>query len=250
MTRLQTLIIGHRGASGSEPENTMRAFHAAHKANADGIELDIFQCRNKIIVVTHDIDTFRLTKQKYNVRKSTLSLLRSLDYGKNERIPTLEEVFETFLSKFKTINVEIKSTGLKSDGIEDNLAKLIRKFDCHKKILVSSFNPLNIYRIKQLLPEVRIGYLIEPKFSSASFHLRTIRWLKPNTLNLHPALLDHAATKTYFDLGIPLWMWAVDTKRDWEYWLKKRVQAIITDHPKSLRTCMKNLKISQAAPKL
>lgn len=249
MTRLQTLIIGHRGASGSEPENTMRAFHAAQKDGADGIELDIFQCSDKIIVVTHDIDTYRLTKQKHNVRKSTLSTLRSLDYGKNERIPTLEEVFETFLNKFKIINVEIKSTGLKSDGIEDNLAKLICKFDCQKKILVSSFNPLNIYRIKRLLPEIRIGYLIEPKLSSARFHLRTIRWLKPDTLNLHPGLLDHAATKAYFDLDIPLWMWAVDTKRDWQYWLKRRAQAIITNHPKDLRTYMKSLEARKMALK-
>lgn len=246
MTQFKTLIIGHRGASGLEPENTMRAFYSAYKAGADGIELDIFQCRDKIIVVTHDIDTLRLTKQKYNVRKSTLDVLRNLDYGKNERIPTLTEVFETFLAKFKTINVEIKSTGLKSDGIEANLAKLIRKFDCQKKILVSSFNPLNIYRIKRLLPKIRIGYLIEPKFSSARFHLRTIRWLKPDTLNLHPALLNNDATKAYFDLGIPLWMWAVDTKRDWQYWLKKRVQAIITDHPGSLRSYIKTLETRQA----
>ena len=34
------LIFAHRGASGVEPENTLRAIKAALDANVDGIEID------------------------------------------------------------------------------------------------------------------------------------------------------------------------------------------------------------------
>ena len=39
MTR--TMILGHRGASGEAPENTLRAFTLAAEQGADGVELDV-----------------------------------------------------------------------------------------------------------------------------------------------------------------------------------------------------------------
>jgi len=65
------LVIGHRGASGTEPENTLRAFERAYRMGADGIELDIFLTKDQRIVVTHDNNTYRITKQRKLVTQST-----------------------------------------------------------------------------------------------------------------------------------------------------------------------------------
>lgn len=233
-----TLNIAHRGASGVEPENTMRAFAVAADVGADGIELDVFLTADGRVVVTHDLSTYRLTGVQTNVRKSTLQDLRTLDYGKGERIPTLDEVLETFRDRFSVINIEIKSTTFRGDGIEAEVVKVIKKYDCAEKILVSSFNPLNIHRIKKALPVVRIGYLIDVHLKFPQFHQRTIKWLKPDTLNLHPGLIKDAQTQFLFEAGIPVWIWNVETAADWLFWIDHGAQALITDHPKRLKNLL------------
>lgn len=212
----------------------MRAFGAAIAAGADGIELDIFLTLDKVLVVTHDLSTKRLTGQKFNVRKTDFKTLRTLDFGKGEKIPTLAEVFTAFLKKSRIINVEIKSTGLRTDGIEKKLAELIRDFCAEEKILVSSFNPANLYRFRKLSPKTRIGYLIEPKLRATPVQTRIIHSLKPDTLNLHPQLALNPRTQVFFKMGLPLWLWGVDTKKEWRHWLKQGVAAFITNHPDRL----------------
>ncbi|MFP3441300.1 glycerophosphodiester phosphodiesterase family protein, partial [Pantoea sp. SIMBA_133] len=47
-------IYGHRGSSGTHPENTLISFQAAHKAGAQGIELDVQLTKDLVPVVIHD----------------------------------------------------------------------------------------------------------------------------------------------------------------------------------------------------
>ena len=92
------LVIAHRGASSAEPENTLRAFKAAYKADADGIELDVVHSKDKKVVVTHDANVKRLTGTDQDVDKLTYAELSQLDFGKGERIPLLEDVFDHFVN--------------------------------------------------------------------------------------------------------------------------------------------------------
>ena len=48
------LILAHRGASASAPENTRRALHLAAAAGADGVETDLRTTRDGIVVLHHD----------------------------------------------------------------------------------------------------------------------------------------------------------------------------------------------------
>lgn len=229
------LVIAHRGASAVEPENTLRAFATAARMGADGIELDIFLTHDQRLVVTHNNSTWQQAREKLLVRKSTLAGLKELNFGRGERIPTLEEVFEEFLTKFSVINVEIKSTGLRTDGIEERLAILIRRFNCPDKILVSSFNPLNLQRFRRLLPQVRIGYLMCPEQTVAVKNRRVIRWLSPDTLNLDQNMLKMPRYQPLFALPKTQWIWTLNTVDQMKFWLKrKRVEAIITNHPDKL----------------
>ena len=51
------LIIAHRGASGTAPENTMEAFNLAWNLGADGIEGDFHLTHDGHIVAIHDADS-------------------------------------------------------------------------------------------------------------------------------------------------------------------------------------------------
>ena len=81
--------VGHRGAAGHEPENTLRSFRRAMELGADMVELDVHICGSGELVVIHDETVDRTTDGTGEVAKLTLDELKTLDAGRGERIPTL-----------------------------------------------------------------------------------------------------------------------------------------------------------------
>ena len=94
-SQLRPLVIAHRGASGYLPENTLPAYERAVAQNADMIEIDLHRTSDGAIVVAHDADLSRLGGSG-EIADATLSQVRALDAGGNERVPTLEEVLDGF----------------------------------------------------------------------------------------------------------------------------------------------------------
>ncbi|MEA2071024.1 MAG: glycerophosphodiester phosphodiesterase family protein, partial [Asgard group archaeon] len=90
------VILGHRGASAVEPENTMRAFHKAVEDGADGIELDIHKTKDEKIVVIHDATIDRTSNGFGKVAEMTYADLQKFDFGNGEKIPLLEDVLKKF----------------------------------------------------------------------------------------------------------------------------------------------------------
>ena len=94
------LNIAHRGASGTCPENTLRAFITAAEAGAAMCELDVRVARDGAPVVIHDETVDRTTEGRGRVAEMTVQELKLFDAGARfgarfagERIPTLDEVF-------------------------------------------------------------------------------------------------------------------------------------------------------------
>ncbi len=100
------LCIGHRGAAGYEPENTLRSVRRALEMGADGIEIDV-HCIEGELVVIHDNTLNRTTNGRGRLRRHTLAQVRRLDAGKGERIPLLREVIET-VDRRALVNIELK----------------------------------------------------------------------------------------------------------------------------------------------
>jgi glycerophosphoryl diester phosphodiesterase len=88
-------VIGHRGASGSFPENTLLAFHQALQHGADGVEFDVRLTADGIPVVIHDATVDRTSDGRGRLSELPLAAVRELDAGRGERIPTLAEVLES-----------------------------------------------------------------------------------------------------------------------------------------------------------
>lgn len=227
------LIIAHRGAMDFAPENTMKSFALAYAQGADGVELDIYLTRDKHLVVVHDDDLMRLGNSSLKVKKSTLADLQKVDVGEGEKVPSLDSVFEEFGQKFSIINVEIKSESPRTDGIEKKLAELINHYGLSEKILVSSFNPLALLRMKELAPNVKRGYLM----SSANRYFHQEYWMKKGEfysfhLDCHwrpPGILSRI--KKYSER---IWLWPVKNKGDLKGW--ENVEAVITSNPLLLKT--------------
>jgi len=100
------LCIGHRGAGGHEPENTLRSVRRALEMGAHGIEIDVRLVHGELLVM-HDAKLDRTTNGRGWLARKPLAVLRALDAGGGERIPTLREVVET-VNRRAFLNIELK----------------------------------------------------------------------------------------------------------------------------------------------
>ena len=114
--------VGHRGASGELPENTLPAFERALEQGAQILETDIHPSADGTAVVFHDAALDRTTDGTGPIAARTLDELRRLDAGhrfspddgatfpargEGIRIPTLEEAFDAFPDA--RFNIEVKA---------------------------------------------------------------------------------------------------------------------------------------------
>lgn len=127
------LIYAHRGSSGTEPENTIRAFRQAITDGAGGVELDVHMSSDGVPVVIHDRDVSRTTNGQGNIDDLNLGVIKGLDAGNGERVPTLTEVLHLVSGKLK-LYVEVKQAGIAQTVIDvlegyPNADWLIASFD-------------------------------------------------------------------------------------------------------------------------
>jgi glycerophosphoryl diester phosphodiesterase len=141
------LIIGHRGAAGLEPENTLRSFARAIELDVDAVELDLYCIEDQLIVI-HDDTLERTTNGRGPLVRTAFESLRALDAGKGERIPTLDEVFDLVDGRV-AINVE-----LKGHGTAGPLAQFLAARDADE-VLVSSFDHRELADFHRIAPAVR-----------------------------------------------------------------------------------------------
>ena len=76
------LIIGHRGAKGIAPENSLSGFKKAVELGIDGVELDVHLTKDNQLVVIHDMDLKRLTGLKIPIKQLTFKELKEYDISK------------------------------------------------------------------------------------------------------------------------------------------------------------------------
>lgn len=182
------LCIGHRGAAGYEPENTLRSIRRALELGAHGVEVDVYFVDGELVVF-HDATLERTTNGTGSLVRKTFAQLRALDAGKGEHIPTLREVFET-VDRRAFINIELKGRRTAAP-----VAGLIGEFlDRHgwssEDFLVSSFNRTELRIIRD--PRIRIGLLLARPTRLCWMNARRVRaW------SVNPAL--RFATRPFID---------------------------------------------------
>lgn len=142
-----TNIFAHRGASGDCPENTMPAFKKAIEDGADGIELDVQMTKDGRIVVIHDETLDRTTSLKGFVKDTAYDKIRTADAAgkwkdafKGVRIPLLSDVLRFAERADFLINIELKNSVFRYEGMEEEVIKKVRYYGLEKRVIFSSFN--------------------------------------------------------------------------------------------------------------
>lgn len=231
-------IFAHRGASAHAPENTLAAFELALAQNADGIELDVKLSSDGQVVVIHDPTVDRTTGARGRVKDMSLADLRSLNAGSffsqsfsNERIPTLEEVFES-MGKRLFINVELTNYNSPRDHLVETVCMLVKKFNLQKHVMFSSFFASNLSKAGSYLPDVPRGLLALNGIAGA--WARSFGYYFGKYQALHPYLKDVSPEQVgrVHRLKGRIHVWTVNKAEDMRQLFRWGVDAIFTDDPK------------------
>jgi glycerophosphoryl diester phosphodiesterase len=148
-------IVGHRGAAGYAPENTLLSFQTAIDIGCDATELDVRLSKDGKVVVIHDEEVSRVTDGTGFVCEMTLAKLKKLNCPQKQKIPTLQEVIDFCKGK---INLLIE---LKARGTPEKVNRIIVKNKITENVAVISFNYELLREIKKLNPELKAGLLFE-----------------------------------------------------------------------------------------
>ena len=147
------IIVGHKGAAGYAPENTIKSFKAAIEIGCDRSELDVRLTKDGQVVVFHDKDVSELTNGSGLVSEMTLLELKRLNCRDDEKIPTLQEVIDVCKDK---IDLQIE---LKGEGTPNLVNNLILKNDIVDQVVITSFKIDLLKEIKKINPKLKVGLL-------------------------------------------------------------------------------------------
>lgn len=213
-------IIGHRGARGMEPENTLRAVRAG-MACADYVEVDVRLSLDGIPVVMHDPLLDRTTNGTGPVNEYTKETLQTLDAGDGEKIPTLEEVC-SLVAGHCGLFLEIKEP-----GSEGPVCRVLKK-KMPERLYIVSFHPESIVSMQRLLPGVNTGiivsrHLADPPGVAAGLGVPAIL--------LEFGLLTRDLIEECRKREIALISWTVNKPEEFRKADDLNIDGIVSDHP-------------------
>lgn len=253
----RTLVFAHRGFGAFGPDNSLYAVEHALAAGMDGVDMDGQYTKDGELIIFHDLSVDRLTSGTGKVRDKTLSEMLALDLGpKFDPAITgaFVHTFDDFVRAVKghgILMVELKVPGAGRTGIEERAVELIRKNDAYADVVLSSFNPLVLWRVKHLDPRVRTALIFmdtdwNPELLAEIkpedlVHLpwplrqewvrRAIRKIvKPDLLSINFEV-DPRVTDRLIANGWPAFIWTPDEEKDLRAALAKHPYGVISNQP-------------------
>jgi glycerophosphoryl diester phosphodiesterase len=223
--RRKLSCFGHRGAAGHEPENTLRSVRRALELGADGVEVDVRLADGRLVVI-HDATLQRTTNGRGRVAGKSFDYLRTLDAGQGERIPTLDEVFET-VDRRAVLNIELKGKGAAAP-VAAMIDAHVKRGCPEEKILVSAFDHGQLADIKRRRPQTRVGALLD----KAPCDLARIAgdleaWsVNPSLRRVTPAFVERA-----HQLGLKVIVYTVNEAADLARMEAMGVDGVFSDFP-------------------
>jgi glycerophosphoryl diester phosphodiesterase len=184
----------------------------------------------------------RLAGLDWEVRRTPYERLREADVGarlgfKRARIPTLREVLTSLPGHF-LINIELKCERVDDDALSEKTAALVKELGLSDRVVISSFNPLCLFRMAHAFPELRRGLLLSPdghwKLAASIVHPLV------SSHSLHPfeGMCTPERTKRWMEAGFRLAVWTVDDGARARELKELGVTYLITNRPGQVRRAL------------
>lgn len=228
-------IVGHRGARGEAPENTLAGFRHALDAGVREIELDVRLSSDGHLIVVHDAEVDRTTWHAGPVHHHSRMQLGNMDARRNTpgwhsplAIPALSEVIELcpadtrFQFEIKALERVYQAT------LAHNLKHLIDHYRLHSRIVVTSSDQRLLRKVRLTEPHVALGLIGQYRFEQP---LRRARALGCSWLIAYRDLVSRRLVKAVHKRGMGISVWTVNQPEQARRMARLGVDSLITDYP-------------------
>jgi glycerophosphoryl diester phosphodiesterase len=220
------IVIGHRGAAGLAPENTISSLQAAIEAGANMVEVDLRITKDGFAVLSHDPTLARTHDDRRQISELTLPEIQAIGQREAREIPELSE----FLQQASLpVNLELKDSGL-----EPVVLKAIEHFP--HKVLISSSLPQTLKKIRALDRKIPLGFIIGPK-AGYVFPLMLAMAKRLDLYSIHPVhtLITPGHMRAMRRLGVKVFAWTVNNIHDYLVVRGMGADGVFTDYPNIIK---------------
>lgn len=228
-------IVGHRGAAGLAPENTLASFEAAVAAGADRIEFDVRRTFDGQAVVFHDltVDRFVANARGRSVSRHSLAEMTAIDAGAalgrpGCLVPSLEAVLAALAGRVK-LNVEVKGSG--ADGVlaAGLAADAIHAHGLGRDTVLSSFHESVLRHLAARSGDLPRAFIFDERATGDVLGIARAT----GCAAVHPksTLVDAAFMARCRDAGLAVRAWTVNDEAEMLRLMDLGVDGIVTDRP-------------------
>ena len=230
-------IIGHRGARGEAPENTLGGFQYIHDLGIRAVEFDVRQLKDHELIIMHDDNMLRTTgidQALYPLNSTQLDTYNQahiwLDWEK-QNTPTLRQALQ-IMQDFEHIEVEVKAvvTHAEAELLTYHLTQQLRGFE-HSAV-ITSFDLKILQALQDQHSTFKRGLLIEDDIQ----HLAIEQALKYDCCQI--GWMNQLATddllKATQQANLAISVWTVNDIERAKHLRDCGIDGLITDFPKMM----------------
>lgn len=218
-------VVGHRGAAGEMPENTIKGFRHAIALGVDYVECDVHLSRDQQLLVMHDRTVDRTTNGQGAIRDLSAARIRSLDAGEGEQVPTLDEVLETVRNEVHLL-IELKGMGTERAAVA-----AVQAHGMVDDVTFASFSLERLAAVRALGDEFRVRAILP---HPTEFELARAVELKAVGIDVRYTNVSLRVVEDAHALGLEVLAWNPDDWPAQQAMLALGVDGVSSNHPSRL----------------
>jgi len=244
-----SLVIGHRGAMGYTPENTLLSFEDAVRRGADLVEMDVQLSGDGEIVVMHDTSVDRTTNGSGLVRDLPWKKIKTLDAGvwygpgyTDEFVPNLSDVFAKFRTRKTTRGhalgfiIELKTIRGSGGSLADSVVKRIRDEKMNEHVFIISFDAVALQEVRQADKHLPIGLLYNEETEDG--RIQQAKQIGAQAIFPRKTAVSSKGVLAAHKADLMVATWTANTKIEMKRLIACGVDAITTNYPDRLRAIL------------
>lgn len=221
----RVLRIGHRGAAGHDPENTLAAIQKGIALGVDFVEIDLRRTADGVLVVLHDKTVNRTTNGKGRVDQLSLQEVKKFNAGNGEHIPTLKEVLKVAAGEAGLM------LELKVKRMAQQTAEVVREAGFRDPVIYASFLHDELQHVRTVEPEASLMVLFGG-LSRASV-ARAIKY-GSSYVGLRHDKTTRVLVDSFHRAGLLVFVYTADAPSDIQRALSLDVDGVISNFPERI----------------
>jgi len=202
------VIVSHRGGKGPYLENTLNAFRHSIREGADAVEMDV----------------------RYDYLRRRFYLAHDFIHRPKWRQNLLEKTVATMPKDVLHI-IELKTVSVFTNIFAKQFCRFYDEHLQGRKVVVISFNPFILIRMKLLAPHISRGFISGSRFWNTVFVKLLHIYIVPSLHVIHRRLLSEKLVDFSRSKGMEIYTYLINTVNTWQKAIQHEVDGIITDDP-------------------